>query len=431
MGPDIDNMTLNEYLEYEREKEEACMRNLRYRRSSTRLPPTKPVYQSPKTYTNRCYVSPHVYDEMDMDNMTIQEYERFIANHCREEIGLNNHIRREDQDSIKDEEIDTGCDDEEFGDINYEKPLTSPITPPDDNYEAPTTNPILDEFLDITVIEEDVGCDPVKDVKELEQFLSKDPLSFSMEVQVHMAVVETNEVLKPISQQQHIMSRSSKSSTNMATLNQAPQKLLQATLAPRSLTDINPCSHAFVMNEEKFNFSSTNLLDFENVKTMPMLLEWAIGMDMCEVAQRNTSNFLCKGNSECDQDYGGPGYRCRCIKDINLCAHSDHGCLRHYVDMPRNYTYSCRKGYSGDGRKVGSGCTAERSLLIEIGICKKGSMTEMKISMTSTNTRKVRTVPRLTKDYKKGNSSVELDLMKVPSYVEVRFGFKLGYVFLV
>ncbi|PWA62127.1 serine/threonine-protein kinase, active site protein [Artemisia annua] len=146
-----------------------------------------------------------------------------------------------------------------------------------------------------------------------------------------------------------------------------------------NITDINPCSHAFVVNEEKFKFSSTNLLDFENVKKMPMLLDWAIGMDTCEVAKRNTSTFLCKENSECDQDYGGPGYRCRCLKgyegnpytnctNIDECAHPDHGCLHHCVDIPGNYTCSCRKGYSGDGRKGGSGCTAERSLLIEIAI---------------------------------------------------------------
>ena len=55
-----------------------------------------------------------------MDNMTIQEYEWFIANQCREEVSLNNHTRREDPDSIKNEESDTGCDDEEFGDVNHE-----------------------------------------------------------------------------------------------------------------------------------------------------------------------------------------------------------------------------------------------------------------------------------------------------------------------
>ncbi|PWA63774.1 F-box domain, cyclin-like protein [Artemisia annua] len=117
MEPDIDNMTLNEYLEYEREKEEACMRNLRYRRSSTRLPPSKPVYQSPQTYASRCYVSPHVYDEMDMDNMTIQEYERYIANRCLEE---NNHTHMEDPDSVKDEGINTVCVDDEFEDVNHD-----------------------------------------------------------------------------------------------------------------------------------------------------------------------------------------------------------------------------------------------------------------------------------------------------------------------
>ena len=70
--PDIELMTINEYMEYEREKE--AMRNLRSRRFYTRLPPLAPVYQSPVGYSSRHYVSPREYKEMDMDNMTGVEY---------------------------------------------------------------------------------------------------------------------------------------------------------------------------------------------------------------------------------------------------------------------------------------------------------------------------------------------------------------------
>lgn len=91
------------------------------------------------------------------------------------------------------------------------QPLTSPITPPDDNYEAPTTNPILDELLnefgdevlDVTVIDEEAGCNPTKDV-ELEPVLYEKPLSFNVDEGVNMAVIE-----KPVSQKQHGMSQSS------------------------------------------------------------------------------------------------------------------------------------------------------------------------------------------------------------------------------
>lgn len=72
-----------------------------------------------------------------------------------------------------------------------------------------------DELLNISVVDEKAECDPAEDVKDLEQLFSKDPLSLSMDVLVHMVVVDTNVALKPISQQQHGTSLSSKPSTNM------------------------------------------------------------------------------------------------------------------------------------------------------------------------------------------------------------------------
>lgn len=100
-----------------------------------------------------------------MDNMTIREYEWYIANHCRREISLNHKIASnfsdcfqntpdpqlkdmeieddafmskelltrsngEDPDSDN-EEIDAWCDNEEFGDVNHESedPLDFPISP--------------------------------------------------------------------------------------------------------------------------------------------------------------------------------------------------------------------------------------------------------------------------------------------------------------
>nr|XP_043619687.1 wall-associated receptor kinase 2-like [Erigeron canadensis] len=149
--------------------------------------------------------------------------------------------------------------------------------------------------------------------------------------------------------------------------------------------DFNPCSHAFVVNQEYnyFNFSSTNLQNFQSIKEMPMLLDWAIGNETCEIASQDTKNFLCKGNSECIEEYAGPGYRCRCkqgyagnpyLKDnctnINECQlEGIDVCLHKCEDTIGNYTCSCPRGYSGDGRKYGSGCTVKQSFVIMISIC--------------------------------------------------------------
>nr|XP_043613481.1 wall-associated receptor kinase 2-like [Erigeron canadensis] len=152
-----------------------------------------------------------------------------------------------------------------------------------------------------------------------------------------------------------------------------------------NISKFNPCSHAFVVNQENnhFNFSSTNLHDFRSVKRMPMLLEWAIGNETCDIASQDRQKFLCKGNTSiCDQAYTGPGYRCRCLegyqgnpyiedncRNINECQDGNHTCLHKCKDNPGNYTCSCPKGYSGDSRRNGSGCSVKQSFVIMVVIC--------------------------------------------------------------
>ncbi|KAI3778652.1 hypothetical protein L2E82_08034 [Cichorium intybus] len=146
-----------------------------------------------------------------------------------------------------------------------------------------------------------------------------------------------------------------------------------------NITDFNPCSYAFFVEEGKFDFSSNNLRDFGSVQKMPMLLDWAIGNTTCDTAREDVDNFLCKENSICDEDYEGPGYRCRCnegyegnpylgCKNIDECQLQNHVCQHECIDTVGNYTCKCRKGYSGDGRKDGTGCTADQSMTIKIAV---------------------------------------------------------------
>ncbi|KAK1416329.1 hypothetical protein QVD17_32118 [Tagetes erecta] len=146
-----------------------------------------------------------------------------------------------------------------------------------------------------------------------------------------------------------------------------------------NILDFNPCSYAFFVEKGKFNFSATNLHDFKSER-MPMLLDWAIGNLTCDKA-KDMENFLCKGNSVCDQSYSGPGYRCRCLEgyegnpyvknnctNINECERGNHDCKHdaHCVDTPGNYTCTCKHGYYGDGRKDGNGCNADQTIVIKI-----------------------------------------------------------------
>ncbi|KAK1416327.1 hypothetical protein QVD17_32116 [Tagetes erecta] len=146
-----------------------------------------------------------------------------------------------------------------------------------------------------------------------------------------------------------------------------------------TILDLNPCSYGFFVAQGKFNFSATNLHDFKSDR-MPMLLDWAIGNLTCDKA-KDMENFLCKGNSVCDQSYTGPGYRCRCLEgyegnpyvagnctNINECERGNHDCEDDdkCVDIEGSFRCTCPKGYSGDGTKDGTGCRADESTVIKI-----------------------------------------------------------------
>ncbi|XP_023769320.1 wall-associated receptor kinase 2 [Lactuca sativa] len=146
-----------------------------------------------------------------------------------------------------------------------------------------------------------------------------------------------------------------------------------------NITDFNPCSYGFFLKNGNFNFSTNDLREFQTPR-MPMLLDWAIGNSTCENATA-TNTLICKGNSECDRNYTGPGYRCSCkngykgnpyikndCENINECINGNHDCRHECIDEEGSYTCKCRKGYSGDGKKGGTGCTADQSMVIKIAV---------------------------------------------------------------
>ncbi|KAJ0662719.1 putative protein kinase RLK-Pelle-WAK family [Helianthus annuus] len=162
-----------------------------------------------------------------------------------------------------------------------------------------------------------------------------------------------------------------------------------------NITDFNPCSYAFLVEEGKYNFSSNDLLDFRSDQKMLMVLDWAIGNDTCDMVNKEAHSFLCKRNSVCDQSYAGPGYRCRCLegyegnpyteigcKDINECESKNHGCVHKCNDKEGYYECSCPKGYTGDGKIDGSGCRADQSLVIKIAISTSAAATFLLIFVT-------------------------------------------------
>ncbi|KAJ0035257.1 hypothetical protein Pint_25203 [Pistacia integerrima] len=139
----------------------------------------------------------------------------------------------------------------------------------------------------------------------------------------------------------------------------------------------NPCSYAFIVEENQFNFSSTSLRDLKEVQQLPVVLDWTIGNQSCKECQGESK-------SRCIDSENGSGYRCECLKgyqgnpylpggcrDVNECEVPDlNNCEGNCVNTEGSYICLCPKGYHGDGNKSGQGCILGPSkvILVTIGV---------------------------------------------------------------
>ncbi|PRQ45085.1 putative wall-associated receptor kinase [Rosa chinensis] len=78
----------------------------------------------------------------------------------------------------------------------------------------------------------------------------------------------------------------------------------------------NPCSYAFLVRDGYFNFSGTTSFEqLNNMDQIPLIINWQIGSETCEVAKKNAVDYACKANSTCVNQAKGPypGYYCQCL----------------------------------------------------------------------------------------------------------------------
>ncbi|KAI4389746.1 hypothetical protein MLD38_001939 [Melastoma candidum] len=140
----------------------------------------------------------------------------------------------------------------------------------------------------------------------------------------------------------------------------------------------NPCSYVFIAEESAFQFSRTDLQNLGSRTTMPTVLDWAVWKENCTDARKNATTYACKANSICVDPEDISGYRCNCSSgyqgnpylgctDIDECTDPMlNDCVKGCSNTPGNYTCVCPKGYRGDGRRSGDGCTANQSLVLKI-----------------------------------------------------------------
>ncbi|CAL9215763.1 unnamed protein product [Arabidopsis halleri] len=151
----------------------------------------------------------------------------------------------------------------------------------------------------------------------------------------------------------------------------APLDSYEFQFAPTSLADLtsvhrfSPCTYAFLVEDDKFNFSSSeDLMNLRNVTRFPVLLDWSIGSQTCKQVG-NTS--ICGGNSTCFDSTSRTGYVCRCYEgfdgnpylsagcqDVNECTTSStihqHNCSDPKTCRNRvgGFSCKCKSGYHLD-----------------------------------------------------------------------------------
>ncbi|GJZ49803.1 hypothetical protein Tco_0603993 [Tanacetum coccineum] len=230
MGPDIENMMLNEYLEYEAEMERRSWSNDRSKNNPTKSG-KNPLNNHSYGFTPQFFAQPPRTSNTHVDKKD-SALDEILDDLFK--IGAKN-LRR-----IGEEKIQNGCDDDTSIDTNHEseepqaehgddrdtydiwditvedvelirqfltpnvpdemdeviQPLIpQPIhtTPPNDDYVAPATKSILDELLEefsdkilnVTMVDKEVNFNPTKDIEELERIFAKDPQPYFTEIQVH------------------------------------------------------------------------------------------------------------------------------------------------------------------------------------------------------------------------------------------------------
>ncbi|MFQ6669657.1 hypothetical protein Gotur_034820 [Gossypium turneri] len=151
----------------------------------------------------------------------------------------------------------------------------------------------------------------------------------------------------------------------------------------------NPCSYAFVAENDNYTFSTSDLRGFDfKDKLFPVTLDWTIGKKSCKEAKRDTKSFACKKNSKCIDSELNSGYICKCFEGYDGNPYLPNGCqdinecktmspcdgTATCINLNGTYDCSCPPNYEGDGKKNGTGCSlpnkdqSKRSLLIDVAL---------------------------------------------------------------
>ncbi|XP_058781499.1 putative wall-associated receptor kinase-like 16 [Vicia villosa] len=154
---------------------------------------------------------------------------------------------------------------------------------------------------------------------------------------------------------------------------------------PSLVHNFNPCGYTFLVENGGYKFANKDLLRLEK-KEFPVVLDWAIGNQTCQQAQKDLSSYACKADkSTCHhaQTYKS-GYLCKCLNGYRGNPYLNHGCLDVNECMESNdcvkgarcknlhgsYQCKCPAGYEGDGKNNGTRCSlkSRKELMLIIAL---------------------------------------------------------------
>ncbi|CAL9191317.1 unnamed protein product, partial [Musa hybrid cultivar] len=146
-----------------------------------------------------------------------------------------------------------------------------------------------------------------------------------------------------------------------------------------SIWNFSDCSYAVLLEANQFEFLTSYITTtqfwFNNNGKAPLVVDWAIGNETCEVAQRNITSYACiSEHSECLNSSNGPGYLCNCssgyhgnpyvahgCQDIDECSVKDqYPCHGTCKNLPGSYNCFCPPGTHGDA--FNGTCTQQQKL---------------------------------------------------------------------